>query len=190
MADKELHLLLERLGTLLGSELRQTAAREDLKEVQLQALHYLASCNRYSNTPAGVTEFLALTKGTVSQTLRALESKGLVEKRADAEDARVVRLRLTRHGKATAKRTFPLPVARELAEELGKSGTASAEAELRGVLTALQRARDHRSFGVCRTCAHFRKDGKDSYRCGLTGETLLIDETSLLCREHQPRDAA
>lgn len=190
MSSSDLYVLLERLGTLLRSELRRAATAEDLKEVQLEAIHYLASCNRYSNTPAAVTEYLALTKGTVSQTLRALEAKGVVTKSPDPEDARVVRLSLTRSGKSLARRTLPPTILSDVTEALGKRRLASTETELRGLLSALQRAGQNRAFGVCRTCAHFRTEGKNSYRCGLTSEPLLIDETSLICREHEPGNAA
>src|SRR5688500_454723 len=112
-----LHLLLTRIANLLRAELRKSAAEHDLALAQLEALHYLRRCNRYSDTPAAVTEFLGATKGTVSQTLLALEDKGLIEKRPDPNDARVVRLKLTRNGKSIADRSLPAPILEDAGTE-------------------------------------------------------------------------
>ena len=38
-------------------------------------LFYLNQANRFSNTPQALTEYLGLTKGTVSQTVLVLESR-------------------------------------------------------------------------------------------------------------------
>ncbi len=71
----------------------------ELQPVQLSALHYLARCNRYSDTPLGVTEYLGLTKGTVSQSLKVLEGRGLISKLPDARDRRSVH----RYARVTGK---------------------------------------------------------------------------------------
>lgn len=69
MAVDRLYALLERIGNLLRAEERAAGLRHGPQPVHLQALRYVQSCNRYSNTPAALTEYLGLTKGTVSQTL-------------------------------------------------------------------------------------------------------------------------
>jgi DNA-binding MarR family transcriptional regulator len=53
----------------------QAGAAHGLQPVQLEVLNYLSSCNRYSDTPMAVTEYLGQTKGTVSQTIKTLEKK-------------------------------------------------------------------------------------------------------------------
>src|SRR3546814_1620435 len=80
--------LLDRLGRYLRS--REHAG--DLNPVQWEALRYLAQANRYSVNPSALTEFLGSTKGTVSQTLIVLESKGLISRDADPGDRRQLRL--------------------------------------------------------------------------------------------------
>jgi Transcriptional regulators len=98
MTDTTLYDYLERLASLMRAWAREQPLMADLQPIQLSALNYLARCNRYSNTPLGVTDFLGLTKGTVSQSLKALEAKGLIEKRPDAQDRRSVHLELTGEG--------------------------------------------------------------------------------------------
>ena len=99
MTDTTLYDYLERIASLMRAWAREQPLMADLQPIQLSALNYLARCNRYSNTPLGVTDFLGLTKGTVSQSLKALEAKGLIEKRPDALDRRSVHLELTEEGR-------------------------------------------------------------------------------------------
>ena len=52
-----------------------------LNPAQWEALRYIARANRYSRSPSAVAEYLGATKGTVSQTLKALEHKGCTKGR-------------------------------------------------------------------------------------------------------------
>ncbi len=90
--------LVDRLGRVVRAGEHQGG----LNPAQWEALRYLARCNRFSNTPGALARYLAATKGTVSQTLNALERKGLIERRPDPASGRVVRLLLTRAGRALA----------------------------------------------------------------------------------------
>lgn len=175
--------LLERVSALLRSELRAAAGRHGLALPQLRALHYLARCNRYSDTPAAVGEYLGATKGTTSQTLTTLERKGLVEKVKDPEDKRLIHCHLSEAGRALVDQTLPSPLLREV--DL-PSGLAR---RLEDWLRALQQASGRRAFGLCHTCAHFTRLPQ-GFQCGLTGEPLSVDDSRRLCREHTEPDAA
>jgi DNA-binding MarR family transcriptional regulator len=85
---------LERLTRLI----RADEHTGDLNPAQWSALRYLSRCNRFSNAPAALTRYLGATKGTVSQTLIALERKGLIEKSVRPGEARSVILSLTEEG--------------------------------------------------------------------------------------------
>jgi DNA-binding MarR family transcriptional regulator len=184
MSVDRLYALLERLGNLLRTEERAAGLPHGLQPVHLQALRYLQSCNRYSNTPAALTEYLGLTKGTVSQTLLLLEEKGLLRKEADAEDRRVVHLLLTDAGRKVLKEALPPDLfKRALAHVPG--GDAALEDALTGLLRSLQAANAQRSFGACATCKHFQREGAGRFRCGLTQEPLSREDSLLLCREHE-----
>ena len=107
MNKLKMALLLERIGNLLRSEEKARGAAVGLQSVHLRILGYLSRCNRYSNTPAGVTEYLGTTKGTVSQSINILEQRGFIEKRADENDGRVVRLLLTTEGRSFVEGSQP-----------------------------------------------------------------------------------
>jgi len=175
--------LLERISNLLRNELRGAAHRAGLQPVHLDVLGYLAQCNRYSDTPAGVTEFLGLTKGTVSQSILRLEEKGLIDRQKDQVDGRISHLKLTAAGRRVVRSATRRPLEEAVENALGPG--ASLVEQLEDVLRALQNANEHRSFGVCGSCRFFRDEGPRSFRCGLTLEPLSVRDTALLCREHE-----
>lgn len=188
MSDLDPRELLDRLATLSRAERRVAGAELGLNPAQLDALAYLERCNKYSDTPAALADFLASSRGTVSQTLLALERKGLIVKTPDPHDGRVWRCALTPEGRAALRTAEDRdPVARQLAQ-LSSGERAKATALLLPLLRAAQQARGGLSFGVCGSCAHFRTHGR-RFQCGLTGEALTSADSRRICREHTPLPA-
>ena len=190
MTEPTLHALLTRISRLLQAEDR--AASPGLPPVQLHALDYLSRCNRYSDRPAAVAEYLGITKGTASQSLRVLMEAGLIEKHTNPDDRRSVHLLVTDEGRDVVAASGSKVLLDKALAELPSETSASLGEGLRDLLRAMQRANAGRSFGVCRTCRHFQtSDGsdfsEDAYRCGLTQEALSAADSSLICREHETR---
>jgi len=178
--------LIERLGNLLRAEERASGSGAGLLPVHVQMLSYLSVCNRYSDTPAAVTDFVGATKGTSSQSIAVLERKGFLRKRPDSEDGRVIHLDLTAKGKRFVENNFPPPEFGEAVGEMKVGDGQSLARLLTSLLVALQRKNRGRMFGVCHTCRHFRRDGlPGSHQCGLTLEPLTEDESMKICREHE-----
>ena len=175
--------LLERIGALVRSERRRLAASHDLLPVHVDVLAYLARANRYSDTPAALTEWLGSTKGTVSQTIVVLERKKLVARRGDAADRRRVHLELTAAGRRALESLDPPPLLAGAFEEI--PGCGQLATQLQDLLRKIQRSAGLRTFGLCRTCRFFTKAG-DGFQCGLTEELLSEDDAKRRCREHQP----
>ena len=179
--------LIDRLGNLVRVDLRAAGSQHSLQPVHLQALIYLAIANRYSNTPQALTEYLGLTKGTVSQSLLLLHRRGLIERQGDTDDKRLVRLALSESGAQLLKDIQLLPDWAQVIARIAPQRNKIALAVLKELLHALQFAAGNRSFGVCNTCQLNLHEGPRSYRCGLTGEKLSLPDTRMICREHQPR---
>lgn len=175
--------LLERLASLLRSEGRNLLIEDGLQPVQFEALHYLSICNRYSDTPSGVTEYLGQTKGSVSQTLKVLEKKGLIVKASDSNDKRVSHMTVTKEGRKLVNRVLPSPL---LQAALDDQDIVKINASLSALLRAAQQANDFKSFGQCASCRHNIKSDTGDYLCGLTKEPLTRTEIQLICREHEP----
>lgn len=182
MDRSSLPQLLNALSRAMQNEQRQAALGAGLLPVQLAILGYLRDANRYSNMPQCLTEYLGLTKGTVSQSLKILEERGWVLRQADESDRRVVRLALSDTGRRV------LDSATDDAWQAALRHLPSGDQEsLRTLLTRLlaswQQERNGKTFGVCRTCRHFRP-GETGHQCGLTGEALSEADSAQICREH------
>lgn len=173
---------LERLSALHRSVLRRAAADEGLSLVHVEVIQYLARCNRYSNTTQALSDYLGQTKGSISQSLSYLEGKRLVRRQQDTADRRVFHLLLTAKGEQLAERLSTLldledpPALQEVSER-------GAEELLRETLRRLQQQHGLKAFGICRECRYNQPQSKSSFRCGLTGETLMLVEASQLCRD-------
>lgn len=178
--------LLERMASLLRTETRNLLFQHGLQPVQFEALHYLSTCNRYSDTPMGVTEYLGQTKGSVSQTLKVLEKKGLIEKKPDKTDKRVAHMSVTKAGCKLLHNLAPSPLLAAASKQLDKADTMTIETSLHGLLKTIQQANHFKTFGQCATCRHNIKQSSNEYICGLTKEALSSEEIELICREHEP----
>lgn len=188
MTDTSLFDLLERLSSLSRIWFRQHPLLAELQPIQLSALMYLARCNHYSNTPLGVTDYLGLTKGTVSQSLKALEAKELIVKSQDARDKRSVHLQLTDAARTLLDTILP-PAFLAAGEARMGERVAQLERLLGELLREVQRSADLPSFGLCQSCRfHQQLDGLPF--CGLTQEPLAPADAALICREHQVRKVA
>ncbi|MGL4279622.1 MAG: MarR family winged helix-turn-helix transcriptional regulator [Albidovulum sp.] len=170
--DEEIAELLDRIARLHGARRRSAA----LPEAQVAALDYLARANRFSRSPSSVADYLAATRGTVSQTLIALARKGLVTEEPAPGDRRSRVYSLTPAGRA----------------EVGGAGgspdwggaRASLLMGLRAALAAMLRDAGGRSFGLCRSCRHHRP-GEAGAFCALLGVALAVPEADQICAEHQ-----
>lgn len=177
---------LERLASLLRSERRSRLLEYGLQPIQFEALHYLSICNRYSDTPMGVTDYLQQTKGTVSQTLKVLEKKGFIEKVADKKDKRVTHLRVTSTGRGLVDAVMISPLLQQASDQVNSMEFTTINTALSDLLLAVQTANQFKSFGQCHTCIHNTKL-HDGYFCELTQEPLSLSDVDLICREHQSK---
>ena len=183
--DRNLFLVLDvvdRLGNLARTGMRRIGATHNLQPVHFQALMFLRQANLYSNTPQALTDYLGLTKGTVSQSLQLLYRKGLIKRYADEKDKRVVRLELSPVGEKLLKDFRSIP--EWSPGQINPARIKTTLSSLREMVMNLQVSAGGRTFGSCHTCRHYQREGQRTYRCGLTGERLIVAETRKICRLH------
>lgn len=183
MTDPNLYVLIERIGSLLRSEIRKNAAELGLQPVHIQALDYLSRCNRYSDTLVAVRDYLGATKGTVSQTLKVLEKKSLIRKINDKGDRRIIHLKISKLGEQILLTLLPPSSFRMADDQISPQARADLTRLLMEVLRKLQFANQSKTFGVCKTCGYFQTVGSN-YRCGITKEVLSTDDSERICWEH------
>jgi len=178
----ELFNVIERLANLLRQETRAAGQGLGLQPVQQEALYYLSTCNRYSDTTLAVTEYLGLTKGTVSQSLKVLENKSLIIRKKDDNDKRITHLKVTPTGSAFLAETCPPAKFSQAVIALSEKEQSEATVLLTGLLRSYQTSTERTAFGVCKNC-QYNHSSADGIVCGLTNEALSIQDTRLICRE-------
>ncbi|WP_269580614.1 MarR family winged helix-turn-helix transcriptional regulator [Roseibium sp. Sym1] len=170
--------LIDRLTRLNASE----EWNGPLNPSQFAALSYLARANRFSRAPSHVADFLATTRGTASQTLKALARKAFIAEARSESDKRSIRYDVTREGQDLLKETSELESA---VDTLPPEITESLAASLKALVLALLQQRGGRSFGLCRTCRHHERTAAGGH-CRLLDVSLKPHEASQLCHEHTP----
>jgi DNA-binding MarR family transcriptional regulator len=153
-----------------------------LNPAQAAALDYLARANRFSRAPSHLAEWLGSTRGTVSQTLKALAARGLVAEGQAPRDRRSISYALTEAGRdmVGADRALRADVA-----ALPPAQAAAAADALATLLRNMLARRNRRAFGLCRTCRHHRPDaGGETGYCRLLEVPLSAGELDQICAEH------
>ncbi len=161
-----------------------------LNPAQWEALRFLARANRYSCTPSALSEYLGTTKGTVSQTLIALETKGYIRRTRGRTDRRSVDLSLTEDGWEML-RNDPIRLIERVGNDLPPATRQELTAGMDRLLTSLNLAQGHPAFGVCTDCNYCHRSSAESRGgapcyCGFADDPLTEDETGLICVNFVP----
>jgi DNA-binding MarR family transcriptional regulator len=164
----------------------------ELSPAQWMALRFFARANRFSRTPSAFAEFQATTRGTATQTIKALEAGGYLVRQRLENDGRSVSLQLTDKGREALARD-PFEVLARAVAALDPQQRAALHHALQHVLTAVAESGAHRRFGVCSDCMHL--GGETSCRpagaigstleCRLLGSVIRPEEMDLLCVKFQ-----
>jgi DNA-binding MarR family transcriptional regulator len=185
-AGREIVQSLERLARLM----RASEFGDGLNPAQWEALRFLGRANRFSNSPGALTRFLGATKGTISQTVKALERKKLIEKMSRPGEKRSVVLTLTQAGRDMMAKDPWADLARRCAALGGKTRRRMDKGLAELLSEEISRRLDP-SFGSCLTCRFWRADGRcDDVRgphlCMLFDEPVAVHETTQICVAHEP----
>ena len=159
-----------------------------LNPAQWEALRYLSRANRFSNSPIALTRFLGSTKGTISQTIKALERKGYIAKGPRENEGRSISLSLTPKGSEALGRDPLTEFSKSLDDLSGKARRRLAKGLADLLETDLKR-REQPSFGTCATCRYFREKGRETddggpHSCMYFDVALSGAEVQLICVEH------
>ena len=134
--------------------------------------------NGYSNTAQAVCEYLGQTKGSISQSLKAMEKEALIARRPSESDKRVTKLFLTAKGEKALREA-----SKHLLIEFGASNQ-DIDA-LQNLLKKWQKRSGGKSYGQCKSCKYNQVLDDGSYLCGLTNEPLEDTDVIKICREHE-----
>ena len=185
-ATQDLEILAEML-VHVGRAARAEGREDSLTAAQWTALRFFARANQASRTPSAFASFQATTRGTASQTIKALVQGGFLERRASDTDKRSARFEVTERGR-TMLAHDPL---RHLVAALGglsEADHASLARALPEIASILAARRGDRGFGTCGDCKHFETRDGTAY-CACVARDLAPFEIGQLCARFAP-DAA
>ena len=169
--------LITRLARLNAAE----TWGDDLNPAQMSAIGYLARANRFSRSPSHVAEYLGTTRGTMSQTLKALVRKGYVSEVRSETDKRSISFDLTPEGAKVAAGSGALE---SVINAIPAQEKAALEQTLLTALLTLVDQNDGRAFGVCSMCRHHQHQNGAPF-CGLLNLPLMSKETHQICHEQR-----
>lgn len=169
-------LLLDRLSRLT----RELQFVDGLNPAQWEALRFIAQANKFSRSPTALAEYLGATKGTVSQTLIALESKGLITRCKKTCDRRQVDLCLTEAGEAMLAKD-PMQTLERAASEMAADLGPQLIKGLTRLLHDLQSQHKVMEFGVCQDCSLFCVQDGGTGLCGNNGQAISVEEKTKIC---------
>jgi len=184
MPERAVAELLDQLGHSACSE----AFSAGLNPAQWSALRYFERANRFSRTVSAFAEYHGTTRGTASQTIRALIHKGYLQRLPAMHDQRSFRLDLTER----ARQVLAADPFAEFVSAAGALPSEQCSALARGLQAMLEQVlekRARRPFGVCTSCEHLRAvhakgDGPCGLLCRLQDETLVEQELGRICVDY------
>ena len=189
MSARETAELLLLVGRIVQTE----GYDGELSPAQWMALRYFARANSFSRTPSAFAEFQATTRGTATQTIKALEAGGYLVRQRSKADGRSVSLRLTNKGnKALARDPFEVLV--RAVDSLDVKERTAMHHALHQVLTTVAASGAHRRFGVCQDCRYFGGErccnptiaSRSTPERQLLGVPIQPEDAGLLCVHFQP----
>ncbi len=190
--DEKIGAALERLSHVIRTLLWEEAVESRLTPVQIQALIYLSSHQESLCRVNQVAEEFGLTPATVSDTISALENKGLLYRIPWGKDRRVSILRLTEKGQQAAEK------ASRWNESLLKQIKPFPPQEKQQVLVFLLKlieALYHTGVinvaRICQTCRFFRPYAHPNsyapHHCALMDKPLAESALQVDCPDHKPK---
>lgn len=183
--ESKLVVALERISEAFRVLLWNESRENSLSPLQIQMLIFLLFHSRNQCRVGYLAQEFNMTKATVSDSLKLLLKKGLIQKAHDPTDTRSYTIGLTAKGKRAARRSanFALAIEKPLRllpdeqKEMMISGLLKLIYELNqaGIIT-VQR--------MCFTCAHYRQSNGGHY-CELLQSALATTDLRVDCPEHR-----
>ncbi|MGX5817904.1 MarR family winged helix-turn-helix transcriptional regulator [Chitinophaga lutea] len=174
---------LERLSEAFRVLLWQEAKQHGISPIQVQILTYLLYYPDRQKTVTSLASYFNMTKATISDAIKSIESKGFIKRKEDTNDNRSQTLLLTREGRAIAKKveSFADPM-QEAVDQLSEEKQASLLEQLLGLIKDLNNRLIITPQRMCFNCQYYEKRGKLHY-CKLVQGILKSGDLRVDCPE-------
>jgi DNA-binding MarR family transcriptional regulator len=176
---------LERLSEAFRVLLWNEAKVLSISPIQIQILIFLKFHNIEKCKVSYLAQEFNMTKATISDAVKILLQKGLIEKETDAEDTSSYVMRLSESGKLAIKNAdlFANPMIKSL-EILTREQKEVLLDSLSEMIYRLHKAGIITIQRMCQTC-RFLQNREEGHYCQLLQKSLLKSDFRVDCPEHQ-----
>lgn len=178
---------LERISQVLRYLMWERGKEYGLTPIQMQCLIFIKYHDEEFCRGSQMAREFEVTPVTISQAVRTLTDKGLLDKKPSAEDARIQTLFLTSEGKKVTRKIDSW--ANEVLDHVQQLSPDEKETALAFILKLIESMYERgvvTTARQCTTCRFFRPDGDDSFYCKLLEKKLLLENLRIDCPEHEP----
>lgn len=178
---------LERISQAFRVLLWNEGKELSLTPIQIQILTFLFFHSSEKNKVSYLAQEFNMTKATISDTVKTLEQKELIEKKYIEADTRSFIIELTSKGKELVKKTsgftneLQVPI-----EKLSKDEKENLLLSLIDIIKHLNKVGVITVQRMCFTCSHYRNNHYGStHFCSLLNQALHTSDLRVDCLEHQ-----
>ena len=185
--DGRIAVALERISEAFRVLLWDEGKKHSLSPIQVQVLIFLLHHSSDKGKVSLLAQEFNMTKATISDTIRSLQEKKLINKVKETHDSRSFTIHLTAKGKEIALKTSLFT--QELETPIGQMHADDKESlllSLIGIIHHLNKAGIITIQRMCFTCVHYESnyEGHQHY-CQLLHQKLETTELRVDCREHE-----
>lgn len=184
--DGRIVAALERISQAFRVLLWQESKDFSLSPIQIQVLIFLLHHSIDKCKVSYLADEFNMTKATISETVKILEQKKLIQKVYEGFDNRSYSIQLTKSGQTIATETalfskeFHKPIAK-LDDEEKENMLLS----LLNIITHLNKTGVITIQRMCLTCTHHElTENGENHFCKLLNRKLLTNELRIDCPEH------
>lgn len=183
--DSRLVVAFEKMAEVFRVLLWDQAKVYGLSPIQMQILIFLKNHEPSLGKPALLASELNVTKPTISDALKSLVAKGLINSKPNPNDSRSRLLTLKAKGTTLTEKieSFPQP----LQNQLAKMGSTEKSIVLERMLTLIDGLATSDVIStqrMCYSCSHYKGDRHHDHHCTLLEKRLSKETLRIDCPEH------
>ena len=178
---------LERISQAFRVLLWQESKEFSLSPIQVQVLIFLLHHSNEKRKVSYLADEFNMTKATISDTIKTLSQKNLIEKEYEPEDSRSYIINLTQKGTDIAQQTslFTKQINSPI-DNLENDEKEILAESLSKIIYQLNKTGIISIQRMCQTCSYYNYDEQNNtHFCNLLNTTLTKSKLRIDCPEHQ-----
>jgi DNA-binding MarR family transcriptional regulator len=177
---------LERVSQAFRVLLWNESKEFSLSPIQVQVLIFLLHHSADKRKVSYLADEFNVAKATISETIKTLEQKQLIEKTYEPHDTRSYIIHLTEKGEDVAKKTSFF--ATQIQVPIDKLPSTDKENLLQSLLEIIHHLNKSGIITIqrmCLTCSYYQpKSNEQPHFCKLLNQSLADSELRIDCAEH------